>query len=72
MQPILSITVPVKKIKGAARQCYIDSDAQCEQAFTVNVKKRYVGGHMGMQAIPPVKKVLPVNVTLWRSVWTGL
>ena len=26
MQPILSVTVPVKKIKGTARQCYGGSD----------------------------------------------
>ena len=27
MEPVLSITVPVKKIKGTAHQCYSDSDA---------------------------------------------
>ena len=26
MQPILSVTVPIKKIKGAARQRYCDGD----------------------------------------------
>ena len=32
MQPILPITVTVKKIKGTARQCYGDDDrvVQCE------------------------------------------
>ena len=35
MQPILSNTVPVKKIKGAAYQCYGDGDgiAWCEQTL---------------------------------------
>ena len=35
MQPILPITVPVKKIKGATRQCFGDGDGviRCEQAF---------------------------------------
>ena len=37
MQPILAVTVPVKKIKGAARQCYGEGDGivQCEQALKV-------------------------------------
>ena len=26
MQPILPVTLPVKKIKGAARQRYVDGD----------------------------------------------
>ena len=30
---ILSVTVSIKKIKGAARQRYVVHDAQCEQAF---------------------------------------
>ena len=36
MQPILSVTVPIKKIKGAARQRYGGDDglAWCEWAFT--------------------------------------
>ena len=36
MQPILPITVPVKKIKGAARQYYSDGDGvgQYEQSFS--------------------------------------
>ena len=44
MRPILPITVPVKKIKGATRQCYGDGDGVtwCEQAlmvlFTCNVQ----------------------------------
>ena len=35
MQPILSITVSIKKIKGAAHQCYGDSDGvvRCEQTL---------------------------------------
>ena len=42
MQPILAITVPVKKIKGAARQCYGDGDGdgvvRCEQALIVAIQ----------------------------------
>ena len=34
MQPILPITVTVKKIKGAARQCYGGGVVQCEQTLT--------------------------------------
>ena len=36
VQPILPITVPVKKIKGAARQYYSDGDGvvQYEQSFS--------------------------------------
>ena len=36
MQTILAITVSVKKIKGAAHQCYGDNGGaiQCEQTFT--------------------------------------
>ena len=38
MQSILLITVPAKKIKGAAGQCYGDGDddgvVRCEQTFT--------------------------------------
>ena len=39
MQPILPITVPVKKIKGAAHQCYGDSDevVRCERTFAQGV-----------------------------------
>ena len=39
MEPILSVIVPVKKIKGAARQCYGDGDGvvRCEQIFSVTV-----------------------------------
>ena len=35
MHPILPVTVPVKKIKGTARQCYGDGDGvvRCEQTF---------------------------------------
>ena len=35
MQPILTITVPIIKIKGAARECYGDGDevVRCEQTF---------------------------------------
>ena len=35
MQPILPITVPVKMIKGAACQCYVDCDGaiRCEQTL---------------------------------------
>ena len=35
MQLILPVTVPVKKIKGAARQCYGDGDGvvRSEQTF---------------------------------------
>ena len=35
IQPILPITVPVKKIKSTARQCYSDGDGVvwCEQSF---------------------------------------
>ena len=38
VQPILSVTVSVKKIKGAARQRYGDSNGvvRCEQTLTVN------------------------------------
>ena len=32
-QPILSITVPVRMIKGAARQRYGDGVVRCEQAL---------------------------------------
>ena len=37
MQPILSVTVPIKKIKDAARQCYSDGDGvvRREWAFTL-------------------------------------
>ena len=37
MQPILPITVPVKKIKGAACQCDGDGDGVvwCEQTLTM-------------------------------------
>ena len=36
-QPILPVTVSIKKIKGAARQCYGDGDrvVQCEQTLTM-------------------------------------
>ena len=36
MEPILPVSVPVKKIKRAARQHYIDGDvdARCERALT--------------------------------------
>ena len=36
MQPILPVTVPVKKIKGAARQRYGDGDGvvRCKQILT--------------------------------------
>ena len=36
MQPILPITVPVKNVKGVARQCYVDGDgiARCEQPLS--------------------------------------
>ena len=36
MQPILSVTLTVKKIKGAANQRYSDSDGivRCEQTLT--------------------------------------
>ena len=36
MQPFLPITVPVKKVKGVARQCYVDGDgiARCEQPLS--------------------------------------
>ena len=39
LQPILSVTVPVKKIKGAFHQCYVDSNgvAQCEQSLKVTL-----------------------------------
>ena len=38
MQPILPITVPIKKIKGAARQRYGDGDvvAWCERALNID------------------------------------
>ena len=38
MQPILPFTVPVKKIKDAARQRYIEGDgvAWCEQTFRLD------------------------------------
>ena len=35
MQPILSITVPVKKIRGAARHCYGDCDGAIRREQTV-------------------------------------
>ena len=37
IQPILPVTVTVKKIKGVARQCYGDGDEviQCEQALRI-------------------------------------
>ena len=37
MKSILPVPVPVKNIKGAARQCYGDGDGIvcCEQTFTV-------------------------------------
>ena len=35
MQPILLVTVPIKKIKGAACQCHGDGDGvRCEQTFS--------------------------------------
>ena len=36
MQPILPVTVPIKKIKGATHQCYGDGDGvvRCEQTFS--------------------------------------
>ena len=39
VQPILSVTVPVKKIKGATRKCYGDGDGvvRCEQALIVAI-----------------------------------
>ena len=33
MQPIIPVTVTVKKIKGAAHQRYGDGVARCEQTF---------------------------------------
>ena len=46
MQPILPITVSVKKIKSAARQRYDDGDevVRCEQTFTV-----YYAEHFTLQ-----------------------
>ena len=40
VQPILPVTVPVKKIKDAARQCYGDGDGvvRCEQTLTAVLK----------------------------------
>ena len=37
IQPILPITVPFKKMKGAARQCYVDGDGvvRCEQTLSM-------------------------------------
>ena len=44
MQPILSITVPVKNIKGTSRQCYGDGDGvvRCEQTIRVNSHLRFI------------------------------
>ena len=36
MRPILPVTVPVKKIKGAARQCYSDGDGVVWYEQTLN------------------------------------
>ena len=38
MQPILPVTMPIKKIKVATRQCYGDADGvvRCEQTSTVS------------------------------------
>ena len=35
-QPILPITVAVRKIKGAARECYIDRDVDVTVTLSVN------------------------------------
>ena len=42
MQPILPVTVPVKKIKGATHQCYGGGDGgiRCEQTFNINNRQR--------------------------------
>ena len=42
MQTILPLTVPIKKIKGAAGQCYSDDDGvgRCEQDLKIIVTAR--------------------------------
>ena len=44
MQPILPITVSIKKIKGAARQCYGNGDGViwCEQTLSVRLQSAIV------------------------------
>ena len=39
MQPILPVTVPIKKIKGVTNQCYGDGDGvvRCEQTCLLQV-----------------------------------
>ena len=39
MQPILPVTVPIKKIKGVTSQCYGDGDGvvRCEQTCLLQV-----------------------------------
>ena len=54
MQPILPVTVPVKKIKGADRQHYIDGDVntQCEQTF-----KPWMGYGLWRAFQPPAVRI---------------
>ena len=40
MQPILPVTVPIKKIKDATCQCYSDEVLRYEQIFTIHKKDR--------------------------------
>ena len=47
MQPILPVTVSVKKIKSAACQCYGDGDevVRCEQTLSVKVNSAMMLAH---------------------------
>ena len=42
MQPILSVTVPVRKIKGTVHQYYVDYDGvvRCEQTLSHVTERR--------------------------------
>ena len=72
VQLILSITVSVKKIKGAARQCYGDGDGivRCEQTFmmlfTRDVKNIKGAAHINVEVDGACKQdltqTLHVNV----------
>ena len=46
MQPILPITVPIKKIKGATRQCYGNGVIRCEQTLTRFLPPSIVTGEL--------------------------
>ena len=66
MQPILPVTVSVKKIKGAARQCYGDGDGVvlCEQTLSRNCSLIVVLRRVHVNV---ARSLLDLGITLLRS-----